>query len=344
MTQTTTQATPPAPAQPIAPLTLQHDVIPVLDLGAWRAGVPGAAQRLAEELRWASETIGFYFIVNHGIAQAQIDAVFEQARRFHALPLDEKLTLRINKHQIGYLPMGGVIYKTSAVNRNTKSDLNEAIFIRRERAPDDPDVIAGVPWRGLNQWPPHLPGFRETVIAYQNTIEALALDMLALYDRALDMPAGFFRARFANAHINLRLSHYPPNLQAEDNQFGIAPHTDSGFMTFLPQSAVPGLEIGLPGGTWLAVPPMPGTYLVNTGDILNRWTNGRFLSTPHRANNRSDCDRYAAPFFFDPNTDTMIECLPSCQGPGNPPRFPAQTFGDYYAWWVRTNYPHQRES
>jgi len=330
--------------QTIAPLRLEDDVIPVLDLGAWRAGVPGAAERLAEQLRWASETIGFYFITDHGIPQAQIDAVFEQARRFHALPLDEKLTLRINKHQIGYLPMGGVIYKTSAVNRNTKSDLNAAIFIRRERAPDDPDVIAGVPWRGLNQWPANLPGFRETVIAYQRAIEALALDMLALYDRALDMPAGFFRRRFENAHINLRLSHYPPNLAPEDNQFGIAPHTDSGFMTFLPQSAVPGLEIGLPGGTWLTVPPMPGTYLVNTGDILNRWTNGRFLSTPHRANNRSDRDRYAAPFFFDPNTDTLIECLPGCQGPGNPPRFPPQTFGDYYQWWVRTNYPHQRES
>jgi isopenicillin N synthase-like dioxygenase len=321
----------------------RHDAIPVLDLAAWLGGAPGAGARLAEELRWASEHIGFYFIVNHGIDQRLIDAVFEQARRFHALPLETKQALRINKHQIGYLPMGGVIYKTSAVNRNTKSDLNEAVFIRRERAPDDPDVVAGTPWRGLNQWPPDLPGFREVVLDYQRVIEDLALRMLALYDLALDMPAGFFRARFENAHINLRLSHYPPDLVPEDNQFGIAPHTDSGFVTFLPQSAVPGLDIRLPGGQWLTVPPMPGTYLVNTGDILNRWTNGRFLSTPHRANNRSDRHRYAAPFFFDPNTDTMIECLPSCQGPGNPARHPAQTFGDYYAWWVRVNYPHQRD-
>jgi isopenicillin N synthase-like dioxygenase len=235
-----------------------------------------------------------------------------------------------------------VIYKTSQVNRNTKSDLNEAFFVRRDRTPDDPVVLSGERWRGLNQWPDGLPGFRDSVTAYQRVIEDLALRMLALYDRALDLPAGFFRACFQDAHINLRLSHYPPNLEPEDNQFGIAPHTDSGFMTFLPQSAVPGLEIGLPGGRWITPPPMPGTYLVNSGDILNRWTNGRFLSTPHRANNRSTRDRYAAPFFFDPDPATLIECLPSCQGPGNPPRYPAQTFADYYAWWVRTNYPHQQ--
>jgi isopenicillin N synthase-like dioxygenase len=326
-----------------ATLAATQDVIPVLDLGAWRAGAPGAAQRLAAELRRASETVGFYFITNHGIAAAQIDAVFAQAARFHALPLDEKLALKVNLHQIGYLPIGGVIYKTSQVNRNTKHDLNEALFIRRERTPDDPDVIAGTRWRGLNQWPPNLPGFRETVLDYQRAIEGLAMDMLGLYDLALDMPAGFFRARFDPAHTNLRLSHYPPNLEPEDNQFGIAPHTDSGFVTFLPQSAVPGLEVGLPGGRWITPPVMPGTYLVNSGDIMLRWTNGRFLSTPHRATNRSRTDRYAAPFFFDPNTDSLIECLPGCQGPDNPPRYPPQTFGDYYAWWVKVNYPHQRE-
>jgi len=124
-----------------ATLTASQDVIPVLDLGAWRSRTPGAAARLAAELRHASEHVGFYFITNHGIPQAQIDAVFAQAARFHALPLEQKLALKINRHQIGYLPIGGVIYKTSQVNRNTKHDLNEALFIRRDRTPDDPDVI-----------------------------------------------------------------------------------------------------------------------------------------------------------------------------------------------------------
>ncbi|WP_428487810.1 isopenicillin N synthase family dioxygenase [Rhodopila sp.] len=321
-----------------------EETIPILDLGPYLAGEKNADRKLADQLRWASETIGFYFIQNHGVDQALIDATFHQAARFHALPMEQKQKLLINRHQIGYLPMGGAKMRSSEVNRNTRHDLNEALFIRRERTSDDPDVIAGKPWRGLNQWPDTLPGFRDTVLSYWNRMERLGQSMLPLYDLALDMPPGFFRARFEGAHINLRLSHYPPDLAAEDNQFGIAPHTDSGFITFLPQSAVPGLEILTVAKQWIAVPPAPGTYLVNTGDILHQWTNRRFRSTPHRAVNRSAHDRYAIPYFYDPNTDVMIECLPGCSGPDNPPRYPPRTFADYYGWFVKMNYRHQQDA
>jgi isopenicillin N synthase-like dioxygenase len=320
-----------------------EETIPILDLGPYLAGTDGADRRLAGELRWASENIGFYFIQNHGVDQALIDATFAEAARFHALPIEQKQTLLINKHQIGYLPIGGAKMRSSGVNQNTRHDLVEALFIRRERSPGDPDVVSGKAWRGLNQWPDSLPGFRETVLRYWNRMEALGQSLLPLYDLALDMPTGFFRDRFEGAHINLRLSHYPPNLAAEENQFGIAPHTDSGFMTFLPQSAVPGLEIRTVAGKWIEVPPMPGTYLVNTGDILHQWTNQRFRSTPHRAINRSSIDRYAIPFFYDPNTDVIIECLPGCSGPENPPQYPPRTFGEYYAWFVKMNYRHQED-
>jgi isopenicillin N synthase-like dioxygenase len=320
-----------------------EETIPILDLGLYLAGEPGADHLLADQLRWASENIGFYFIRDHGVDQALIDATFAAAAGFHALPMAQKHALLINQHQIGYLPMGGAKMRSSDVNQNTRHDLNEALFIRRERAADDPDVVSGKPWRGLNQWPGNLPGFRETILQYWHRMERLGQSLLPLYDLALDMPPGFFRHRFEGAHINLRLSHYPPNLAAEDNQFGIAPHTDSGFITFLPQSAVPGLEIRTVTGKWIAVPPMPGTYLVNTGDILHQWTNRRFRSTPHRAINRSATDRYAIPFFYDPNTDVMIECLPGCSAPDNPPRYPPRSFGEYYAWFVRMNYRHQKD-
>jgi isopenicillin N synthase-like dioxygenase len=318
-----------------------QDTIPILDLGPYLAGVPGADRRLAEELRLASETVGFYFICNHGVSQALTDATFAEAARFHALPMAQKYALLINRHQIGYLPIGGAKMRSSDVNKNTRHDLNEALFIRRERAADDPDVLSGKPWRGLNQWPDNLPGFRETVLAYRNRMEALGQSLLPLYDLALGLPVGFFLNRFEGAHINLRLSHYPPDLAAEDNQFGIAPHTDSGFITFLPQSSVPGLEIRTTSGRWIGVPPMRGTYLVNTGDILHQWTNRRFLSTPHRAINRSKMDRYAIPFFYDPNTDVMIECLPGCSGPDQPSHYEPRTFGEHYAWFVKMNYRHQ---
>src|ERR1700742_4869630 len=158
------------------------DTIPVLDLGGYLAGEPGAEVRLAEQLGWASENIGFYFIRNHGVDQTLIDATFAAAARFHALPMTEKQKLLINRHQIGYLPMGGAKMRSSDVNRNTRHDLNKALFIRRERAPNDPDVTSGKPWRGLNQWPDNLPGFRETVLEYWNRMEALGQSMLPLYD------------------------------------------------------------------------------------------------------------------------------------------------------------------
>lgn len=190
-----------------------EETIPILDLGPYLAGQMGADHRLAEELRWASETIGFYFIKNHGVDQALIDATFEQAARFHALPMEQKQRLLINRHQIGYLPMGGAKMRSSDVNRNTRHDLNEALFIRRERSPDDPDVVSDKPWRGLNQWPDHLPGFRETVLAYWNRMEALGQSMLPLYDLALGLPAGFSgsgsRARISTCGCRI----IPPILQ-----------------------------------------------------------------------------------------------------------------------------------
>lgn len=325
-------------------MSVADETIPILDLGPYLAGAPGADSRLARELRQACEQIGFYFIVNHGVPQGLIDRAFAETAQFHAQPLAEKMKSLINDHMIGYLPVGYSTFRSSTINRNTKHDLNEALFVRRERTPDDPDVVSGKRWRGLNQWPADLPGFRETMVEYFRTMEALGRRLLPLYALALEMPRDYFLPLFDGAHINLRLSHYPADAAAEDNQFGIAPHADAGFLTMLPQSEVPGLEIRTTAGSWLATPSLPGSYLVNTGDTLNRWTNGRFLSTPHRASNNSGRARYAMPFFYDPHTDTMIECLPTCQGPGNPPKYPPQTYGDFYAWFISRNYAHQQDA
>ena len=111
-----------------------EETIPILDLGLYRAGMPDAEHRLAEQLAWASENAGFYFIRDHGVDQALIDATFVQAARFRALPMDRKQALLINRHQIGYLPMGGARMRSSDVNRNTRHDLNETLFIRPERS------------------------------------------------------------------------------------------------------------------------------------------------------------------------------------------------------------------
>jgi len=159
---------------------------------------------------------------------------------------------------------------------------------------------------------------------------------------ALELAPGWFDTAFADSQFTLRLSHYPP-LQAEPNQFGIAPHTDSNFMTFLAQTEVPGLEVRMPSGGWQAVPYIPGSFAVNSGDMLQRWSNGHFKSTPHRAIPPIGRDRYAIPFFLGPRFDQLIECLPSCTGPGDPPRWPPITYADWQAYWYDANYDPARQ-
>jgi isopenicillin N synthase-like dioxygenase len=120
----------------------------------------------------------------------------------------------------------------------------------------------------------------------------------------------------------------------------LVPHTDSGFMTLLPPNRVQGLSILLPGGQWMDAPNVEDAFVVNGGDILHRWTNERFLSTPHRVRNVSGTLRYAIPFFCDPDHDTLIECLPSCQSVDNPPKYPPIRFGDYALWFAAQRYQH----
>ena len=315
-------------------------MIPVLDVSRYFAGDQNELHRLGAELRYAFENVGFWSLRGHGISRALIDAAFAECARFHAQPEETKQALRINEHNIGYMAMGGSIARTSKVNNNTRPSVNAAFFLRRERTPDDPDVIANKRFRGLNQWPAGLPGFRDTALAYMTAMEQLGRKLVPLYAVALDLPADYFDAIFAKPNMIQRFTHYPPRPAYEDNEFSIAPHTDSGFMTLLAPSAVPGLAIRLPDDAWLDVPADPDAFIVNGGDILRRWTNDRFLSTPHRAINASGRDRYAIPFFFDPHPDTLIECLPTCRSPDQPPKYEPITYDAYALWYATRNYVH----
>jgi len=243
----------------------------------------------------------------------------------------------MNEHNNGYMAMGRYAVWTSEVNANDKPDLNEAFFTKRERPGDDPLVKAGRRFAGPNRWPQDLPGFRDTVLAYTDAVDALGRRLMPACAVALDLPPDTFDAAFAESQFSFRLSHYPP-VAAEPNQFGIAPHTDANFLTFLAQTEVPGLQLRLPSGDWLDVPYVPDSFAVNSGDMMTRWTNGRFKSTPHRALPPVGRPRYAIPFFLGPHLDTEIACLPSCQASDNPARFPSITYDAYLRWWYDTNY------
>jgi isopenicillin N synthase-like dioxygenase len=317
-----------------------RDEIPVLDLGPYLAGAPGAREKLGAQVRYVFENVGFYFIKNHGVPRTLIADAFEAARRFHDLPLESKLRLKVDRYNVGYLPMRGGTTRHSALNANNKPNVNEAFFIGRELAPDHPDVVAGKPYRSRNQWPAEseLPGFRATCVAYVDALEALALKLVPLYALALDLPANHFDRAFAEPMYKLRMSHYPPADPQADNEFGLAPHTDTSFMTLLAPNPVPGLSIRMPSGRWVDAPVMEDAFLVNGGDLLRRWTNDRFLATPHRVVNRTGGERYAIPFFFDCGMDVSIGCLPTCTDPGNPPKYEPTDYVAYMTWFRQMNY------
>jgi isopenicillin N synthase-like dioxygenase len=317
--------------------------IPVIDFGSYFLDEPGALPRLAEQVRHACENIGFFYAVNHGVPQEIIDRGFAASRRFHALPLADKLKLRLNQNNIGYMPMNTSVQAASKVHKATKPNQNESFFVSHDRGPDHPDVVAGLPLRGQNQWPEEVPDLREDMMAYFKALGDMCDHMLPAFAVALDMPADFFAPFFADeCHANLRFLHYPPQADKSENTFGTAPHTDNSFMTALARTDVPGLAIRLPNGEWFPPPVIPGTFLINLGNIMRRWSNDRFLSTPHGVINESGTDRYSIAYFHSPNVNSTIECLPSCVSDDNPARYPKTVYRDLVLEFYRANYFHQQ--
>ena len=317
--------------------------IPVIDFGPCFAGEPGALEHTAAIARHACENVGFFYALNHGVPEAVIERAFAASRRFHALPLEEKLTLRLNENNIGYLPVNASVQGASTVHKATRPNQNESFFISHDRGPDHPDVVAGTSLRGRNQWPDGVPGFREDVLAYLTAMEALCQRMLPAFAVALDLAPDHFAPFFANeAHITLRMLHYPPQDGVEDNLFGQAPHTDNSFMTALARTEVPGLAVRLPSGEWFPPPIVEGTFLINLGNMMRRFSNDRFLSTPHGVLNESGADRYSIAYFHSPNPSATIECLPSCVSADNPARYEPTVYRELVLAFYRANYFHQK--
>jgi isopenicillin N synthase-like dioxygenase len=318
--------------------------IPVIDVGPAFRDEPGGLEAVAARVRDASERVGFFYVAGHGVSPMVIDDAFAASRELHALPLEDRLALRLNQNNIGYLPVNESIQRASTVHKATRPNFNESFFISHDRGPDHPDVVAGTPLRGANQWPAGHARMRAAMVRYFTMMEVLGARTLPILARALDMPADFFAPFFADeAHINLRFLHYPPQEIDDPEQFGQGPHTDNSFITFLAREDTPGLAVRLPSGEWLSPPLIEGTFLVNLGNVMKRWSNDRFLSTPHGVVNDSGRDRYSIAFFYSPNIRATIACLPTCVGPDNPPRYEPAVYGDLVQAFYSANYFHQKD-
>ena len=319
-----------------------RDRIPVLDIGPHLAGDTSAAARLARAFARTFEDTGFLVLANHGVPPRLCADTFAVAAQFFARPVADKLALKVGRYNIGYLPFGGQTVRHSPVNRNTRPNFSESFYITRERAPDHPDIIADKPLVGLNRWPPDMPEFRATTLAYYAAMEAMTARLVPVVALALDLSLDYFAEAFATPNCTIRLIHYPPHRRPAENEFGFAPHTDNNFLTFLAQSALPGLEVRTAEGEWIRPPALPGTFVVNTGAMLARYSNDRFRATPHRVINRNAGSRYAIPFFLGPNHDAIVEPAPSSVGPDNPPRYEPTTYGDFSRRLLTLNFAHRR--
>ncbi len=316
--------------------------IPIVDVSPL---AEGAAQTVrattVAALRDALERSGFAYLAGHGVAQPMIDRLRALSEAFHALPIASKRAILMNDYHRGYMPFSTSTIVTSTVATVTRPNQSESLMAMHEVSPDDP--LYGQPLQGPNLWPDDLPELREAALAYMERMTALGRTMAGALAEALGLPRNWFARYFRKPTLFLRLLHYPRQSD-EDGLYGSAPHTDYGFITILAQDDVGGLEVRNRRDQWIAAPPIAGTFVMNVGDILQRWSNGRFASTPHRVRNLKPRDRYSIPFFFDPAMDAVVESPPEILGPNETPSPPSLVYGDYLLERLNRNYEYRTKA
>lgn len=312
--------------------------IPILDIAPFLAGERSAIDTLAAAVTRTCLDTGFLVIRGHGVPQTVIDQAFAAAASFFALDESTKLALKVGAQNIGYLPYGGQTVRTSTVHKNTKPNFSESFYITTP----DPDPAQGEGNDDRNRWPAGLPAFKSTQITYFRTMRALAHRLLPVFARALGLVDDYFDNDFTGPASTVRLIEYAPQLDDEEDKFGFAPHTDGSFITLLPQSTLPGLEVLTKSGEWIRPPAICGTLVVNTGEMLAHYSNDRFVPTPHRVLNRSSETRHAMPFFYGPNRQKIITCVPTCVSARNPARYKPSTSAERNAIKDRMNFPHRQ--
>jgi isopenicillin N synthase-like dioxygenase len=315
------------------------ETLPVIDVGA--LGDTGGAVPAATvaAIGHAARAIGFFYVTNHGIAPERVSAVFAAAAAFFARPEAEKRAVAIDRvgNNRGYVPM-----RAEALDPSKPSDLKEAFNVGLELPADDPDIVGGRPFRGLNGWPA-LAGFRDTLLGHFNACQSLGRRLHRAFAADLGLDPDFFADKIDRPMSTLRLLHYPPRPAAvEAGQLGAGVHTDYGNLTLLATDAVGGLEVRRRDGTWLAAPTIPGAFVVNIGDCLMRWTNDVYVSTPHRVASPPGRERFSVAFFLDPNPDAAVTALPGTVPAGEPPRYPAISAADYLRERLDATYAFRR--
>lgn len=293
-----------------------RDPIPTIDLNG---------PNPAEAIDAACRTNGFFYLRGHGVASDIITNAFERSAAFFALPEEIKAAYNIahaHPHQRGYVPLYG-----EALDDATPPDYKESFDLGVDLPIDHPDVVAGKLFSSPNVWP-QLDGFKDAISNYHDAMMTLSERLVRLTAEGLGLRADFFDAAMRDPVGNLRLLHYPPSDQTDDNG-GCGEHTDYGFMTILAQDEVGGLQIEDTDGQWLDIVPRPSEFVVNLGDLLTHWTGGHYQARRHRVVGGLAQDRYSIPFFLDPNVDANVSVVPTCVSDETEDTYPSINAGQY---------------
>ena len=316
------------------------NTLPIIDIAPLYASDENGWHEVALQIDRACRDWGFFYIRNHPISAARIAQLKDRAETFFSLPADEKLAIDITRsqHHRGY----GAI-ATEQLDPSKPSDLKETFDMGFHMPADHPDVRAGKPLRGPNRHPA-IEGWEALFEQHYQDMHALSCTLLRAITVALGIERDFFDTRFVEPISVFRMIHYPPRQTATSpEQQGAGAHTDYGCITLLYQDQAGGLQVQNVRGEWVDAPPIEGTFVVNIGDMMARWSNDRYKSTPHRVVSPLGVDRYSMPFFAEPNPDTLISCLPGCQGEGNPPKYPDTTCSTYMLSRFAETYAYRRE-
>lgn len=320
--------------------------IPTIDIGSLFGDDRPAFEATAKEIAFACETIGFFYIKNHGISSDLIERTYDQAKRFHTSAVDLKRRVEINKSpgSAGWVPSSvdeaygddQDVYRLMPAPADPTDDylirprIYESFDIWLDIPDDDPDFLAGNVLFVPNQWPDWIPQFRADILEYYRAIWTIGDALFRAAAVALGLGDDFFLDMCKKPPTYFRLLHYPGNDRPQDRaNVGLGAHSDEGCFTILHQN-VAGLQVMNAADEWVEAPPIDGTFIVNIGDLMEVFTNGLFKATRHRVVNSSQ-SRYSLPFFATVDYDVVVSPLPQFVSDARPSAYDPIRSGPHFA-------------
>lgn len=293
------------------------------------------SRTLLQDFFSAYNKYGFGYIINHGIEKTLIEQLFQVSKQFHSQPLSEKMRVALDHNHRGYIAINTSTDVNSKLADVKKPNQSESFMMMREDKSELPDVYLS----GPNQWP-KLENFKEVLEKYTFNMTKLGRNLMRLALQSSGVKDLSVMQSLDTPTIWLRLLHYPPiSKNSPSDLYGSAPHTDFGCLTILAQDEIGGLQVQTREGKWIDVPKLEGSFVVNVGDMLSRYTNGLLRSTPHRVINKSGKERFSCPFFFDPHTNAVVQPL---KGTGKP-KFSPINFGEFLREELEASYEKHKK-